>query len=83
MTGGLGLLSALKMITFGAGARLFLIGLSPSVKKPKVQALPKLWAITKGERLLTLGEEAEGVGCSPSVKKPMAITKGEKGRGVG
>ena len=36
--------------------------------------------VTEGDRLLTFGEETEGVGFSPGVKKPLAVAKG-KGEG--
>ena len=39
-----------------------------------------LFSFAVGDRLLTWGEETEGASFSPGVKKPKAITKGEKER---
>ena len=42
----------------------------------------RLFSFAVGDRLLTFGEETEGAGFSPGVKKPLAITKGERRGGV-
>ncbi len=39
----------------------------------------RLFPFAVSDRLLTFGEETEGVGFSPGVKKPTGITKGKKG----
>ena len=42
----------------------------------------RLFPFAVSDRLLTFGEEADGVGFSPGVKKPKAVTKGEKEEGA-